>query len=72
MDNKLECMCLKCGISLYVLGGEVELEDSEEIDRKMVTNRICDCGGHLFLIGKAEHQSKYQTCFGEKEDTDKR
>lgn len=62
MDRDIECMCMNCGISLYIAMGEIALDDSViSCDHRMVRNLLCtECGGPLAMIGPAGEQPHYR------------
>jgi len=62
MDRDIECMCMECGISLYIAMGEIVVDDSViSCDYRMVRNLFCtECGGPLVMIGRAGDQPHYR------------
>jgi hypothetical protein len=61
MGEEMECMCLQCGISLYLDALSVSLEDSGTSETKLLRNTFCsECGGPLMLIGKAANEPHYR------------
>jgi hypothetical protein len=61
MIEEMECMCLQCGISLYLDVLSVALEDPGTSQLKLLRNIFCsECGGHLMLIGKAADEPHYR------------
>ncbi|MCU0572376.1 MAG: hypothetical protein MUC41_05215 [Syntrophobacteraceae bacterium] len=62
MDRDIECMCMNCGVSLYIAMGEIALDDSViSCDHRMVRNLFCtECGGALAMIGLAGEQPRYR------------
>ncbi len=55
MNNKIECMCMHCGISIYLPEDSVIMDDSSDTDSKLLDSLlICEqCGGQLMLVGKS-------------------
>ena len=61
MSEEMECMCLQCGISVYLDVLSIALEDSGTSETKLLRNIFCsECGGHLMLIGKAADEPHYR------------
>ncbi len=61
MSLDMECMCLKCGISVYVDLTGISLEDLGQGEHKVIRNVFCtECGGHLALIGRAGDEPHYK------------
>jgi hypothetical protein len=61
MAEEMECMCLECGISLYLDASIVALEDSGASETKLLRNIFCsECGGQLMLVGKAADEPHYR------------
>lgn len=61
MKGDVECMCMNCGVSLYIPMSEVILEDVPTGDYRMVRNCFCtECGGQLAMIGLAGEQPTYR------------
>lgn len=62
MDREVECMCLDCGVSLYLEAGLMVLGGFIEGDMRVVDNIYCSqCGGQLFVVGKAGEEPAYRT-----------
>jgi hypothetical protein len=62
MDRDVECMCMNCGVSLYIPMGEIVLDDTViRCEHRMVRNYFCtECGGQLAMIGVAGEQPHYR------------
>ena len=61
MNEEMECMCLECGISLYLNLDGILLESLEGSDLKLLKDTFCvECGGPLVLTGKAGDQPRYR------------
>jgi DNA-directed RNA polymerase subunit RPC12/RpoP len=61
MSEEMECMCLQCGISLYLDVLSVALEDPGTSETKLLKNVFCsECGGQLMVIGKAADEPHYR------------
>jgi len=54
MSNKIECMCLECGVSIFLLKNDISMDDPSDADSKLLDSfLVCDnCGGRLSMIGK--------------------
>ncbi|MDY0042475.1 MAG: hypothetical protein RBS57_19365 [Desulforhabdus sp.] len=60
MSMEIECMCLECGISLYLQTSSLVLGSFIEGDKRLVDNTFCSqCGGPLLAVGKAGEQRNY-------------
>jgi hypothetical protein len=61
VSEQTECMCLQCGISLYLDAFSVVLEDPEDRETKLLRNVFCsECAGPLIVIGKADGEPRYR------------
>ncbi len=61
MNKEMECMCLKCGISLYLPVEKVFLDEEGDTDARLIRGAFCtECGGPLILIGKAGAEPHYR------------
>ncbi len=61
MNDDLECMCTQCGISVYLPPSLVTMEDFNAGGEKLVLSPSCpECGGRLFVIGKAGEEPYYR------------
>jgi hypothetical protein len=61
MNREVECMCMNCGVSVYLSMSEVILEDTLIGEYRMVRNCFCsECGGQLAMIGSAGEQPHYR------------
>ncbi len=59
MMDKMECMCTECGVSNFIPQDHIVLDDSGE--GKFIRNVFClQCGGLLFLVGKAGDEPFYK------------
>jgi len=57
----MECMCLQCGISIYVDLNGMSVEDGADSRTKIVLNYFCpECGGTLIVIGGAGDEPHYR------------
>ena len=60
MSTEVECMCLECGVSLYLEMGTLVLGNFAEGDKRVVDNTFCSqCGGPLVVLGKVGEQPHY-------------
>ncbi len=58
---EVECMCLECGISIYLSLDSLSFEDVVVGGKKVVANSFCaECGGHMVVIGKAGDEPYYK------------
>lgn len=61
MSEQYECICLECGISVYLMPEFICLDDLPNSDLKLVRNIFCtECGGPLALTGKAGKEPHYR------------
>jgi hypothetical protein len=61
MNEQMECMCLDCGISLYLSGETISLEERDGTSTKLLRDVFCtECSGPLILIGKAGAAPHYR------------
>jgi hypothetical protein len=61
MNEKLECMCLNCGISNYLDGSDLFLEEIPDWNKPLVRNCPCpECGGVLTVVGRAGEEARYR------------
>jgi hypothetical protein len=61
MSEQIECMCLHCGISLYLSGETISLEESDGAKTKVLRDVFCtECSGPLIVIGKAGVEPHYR------------
>ena len=61
MNEKMECMCLNCGISHYIDRDRISLEDLDNDEMKIVRNIFCsECGSVLALVCKAGDEPNYK------------
>ncbi len=63
MDEQMECMCLECGISLYLSRDLIAVDEISTSGRALVKQTFCsECGGVLMVIGRAgdEPRSRVQ------------
>lgn len=62
MNGEMECMCIECGISVYLSPEIISSDDFVEGQKRLVDNVFCTrCGGPLMLIGKAGDEAYYRT-----------
>lgn len=62
MSDRMECMCLDCGISHYISVADLAIEISPEFEYPVVSNIFCTkCGGLMFVVGKEGEQPFYVT-----------
>ncbi|HDL90260.1 MAG TPA: hypothetical protein ENG14_05095 [Thermodesulforhabdus norvegica] len=62
MTERMECMCLECGISHYIPISDLTIENVPDFEYPLVTNISCsECGGGLFVVGKEGEQPRYLT-----------
>ena len=62
MSQEMECMCQRCGASVYHPMDIISLEDPASTDVKLIdTILVCgECGGQLALIGKVGDEPHYR------------
>jgi hypothetical protein len=61
MTDELECMCIECGISLYLPRDLITLGDHDEEGNTLVRAPFCtECGGRLRVVGKAGDEPFYR------------
>ena len=62
MSNKVECMCMQCGISIYLSEDSIIMDDSSDPDSKLLDMLLaCEqCGGQLRLMGKSGDEPFYR------------
>lgn len=62
MSNKIECMCMQCGISIYLPEDNIIMEDSSNANSKLLDILlVCEhCGGQLRLVGKRGDEPFYR------------
>jgi hypothetical protein len=62
MSEKMECMCIDCGISSYLLKEDIAMDDPASTESKMLDSLVvCQiCGGRLSLVGKAGDEPVYR------------
>lgn len=61
MSHEMECMCLNCGISLYIPFDYLVYEELDGGDMKVIKDVFCtECGNVLTLIGKAGDEPFYR------------
>ncbi len=61
MSQEWECMCLTCGISVYLGLEGVIFDDPGLGTMQMIKNVFCpECGGQLGVVGKAGDQPFYK------------
>ena len=62
MEEKMECMCIHCGISHHIVLQGVSMEaDPYDPDRKLLNGATCtECGGVLALVGKVGVEPSYR------------
>ncbi len=62
MNEKMECMCLECGTSSYLLKDDIAMDDPASTESKLLASLIvCQiCGGMLSLVGKAGDEPFYR------------
>lgn len=61
MSQEWECMCMDCGISVYLDLNGVVFEDGGTGGLQLLKNVFCpECGGAMGLIGKAGDQPFYK------------
>lgn len=58
----MECMCMECGVSIYLPAENISMEDSSAVDTKILDSLlVCEqCGGRLRLVGKAGDEPFYR------------
>ncbi len=62
MENLMECMCLECGVSIYLDLGQIAVEEAADSKMKLVSNLFCtECGGLLALRGRAGDEPNYRS-----------
>jgi hypothetical protein len=62
VNQEMECMCLQCGASSYLLSSDIVLENPANIESKLLSSpNVCQlCGGQLSLAGKAGDEPHYR------------
>jgi len=62
MTQKMECLCMECGVSNYFPADDIALEDPSDVDSKKIDSLlVCEqCGGQLMLVGKAGDEPHYR------------
>jgi hypothetical protein len=61
MSQEWECMCMTCGISVYLDLEGVAFDDTAAGDMQVLKNVFCpECGGHLGLVGRAGDRPFYE------------
>lgn len=62
MSQEMECMCVQCGLSSYLLSSDIAFEDPANIESKLLNSlNVCQvCGGQLTLVGKAGDEPHYR------------
>ena len=62
MNEKVECMCMECGVSMYLPADSITIADSSVGDSKILDSMlVCEkCGGQLRLVGKAGDEPFYR------------
>jgi len=56
MSDKIECMCLECGVSMFLPKNDISMDDPSDADSKLLDSfLVCEnCGGRLSMIGKCQ------------------
>jgi hypothetical protein len=61
MSEEIECMCLHCGISVYLDKDLVSFEEGFDPAGRLVRGSFCtECGGQLAAVGKAGDEPDYR------------
>jgi hypothetical protein len=61
MNKQMECMCLNCGVSLYLSAEKIILEEIDDTSTRLLKGAFCtECGGQLILIGEAGAEPHYK------------
>ena len=61
MSDEVECMCLECGISLYLAGINIPFEHFSGEAKQPLPNIYCtECGGALVVVGKKGDEPQYR------------
>ncbi len=61
MNKEVECMCLECGISLYLDKDTILLGDYVTDALRAVEKTFCtQCGGQLAMVGLAGEEPNYR------------
>jgi hypothetical protein len=61
MSQEWECMCMTCGISVYLGLEGVAFDDTAAGDIQMLKNIFCpECGGPMGLVGRAGDRPFYE------------
>jgi hypothetical protein len=69
MSDELECMCLECGISLYLPRELIILEQYGDVVSDMVREPFCvECGGRLKVVGRPGEEPFYRVRMGKLSD----
>lgn len=70
VTEEMECMCQYWGIAIYLPPNRISLEDPANAEARLLSDLcLCtECGGRLFLVGKAgdepHHHTKWETTQG--------
>jgi hypothetical protein len=61
MSQDWECMCMTCGVSVYLNLDGVVFDETMAEKIQMLKNVFCpECGGQMGVIGKAGDQPFYE------------
>ena len=61
MSVQMECMCLECGVSIFMDSGRITIEGPTDAGHHMLKDAFCtECGGLMVLIGKAGDEPHYR------------
>jgi len=61
MSNEMECMCVECGVSIYMPSDYITMDPSASDSKLLDSLLVCEqCGGQLRLVGKAGDEPFYR------------
>jgi hypothetical protein len=61
MNTLMECMCLECGISIFMESSIIKLSGPSDTGYELLRDTYCtECGGPMFLVGKAGDEPNYK------------
>jgi hypothetical protein len=61
MNEQMECMCLNCGVSLFLPREVISLDERVGENTRMLRDVFCtECGGLLILVGAAGAEPHYR------------
>jgi hypothetical protein len=61
MNKQMECMCLHCGISLYLFAEMISFEEGGGANTRLLRDVFCsECSGPLIVTGEAGAEPHYR------------